>query len=78
MPEIQDRLEWMKAALRERGSSFAKIARELNISPSSVSHAAQRRHISKNIEETIARHLDRQVCEIWTEETLTKKEGKKQ
>lgn len=78
MPEIHNHLEWMKAALRERGSSFAKISRELKVSPSSVSHAATRRHVSRHIEQEIAKRLDRQISEIWPDENITLKEGGKQ
>lgn len=65
MPEIQNRFEWMKAALRERGSSFSKIARELDVSPSSVTHAAKQTHVSRRIEQAIANRLGKQVSDIW-------------
>ncbi|ATG48284.1 DNA-binding protein [Celeribacter ethanolicus] len=67
MPEIKNRHEWLKAALRERGSSFSQIARELGVGPSSVVHAAKRRHVSKRIETAIAERLSKDIEEIWGE-----------
>ena len=76
MPEITDQHEWLKAALRERGSSFAKIARELGVRPSSVVHAARRRHISKRIEAAIAERLGKEVEEIWSDAGEQTQEGR--
>jgi lambda repressor-like predicted transcriptional regulator len=76
MPEITDQHEWLKAALRERGSSFAKIARELGVRPSSVVHAAKRRHVSKRIETAIAAHLGKDIEEIWGEAEEPLQEGR--
>ncbi|MFC3059728.1 helix-turn-helix domain-containing protein [Paenirhodobacter populi] len=48
--------EWLKARLHERGSSFARIARELGVTPSAVTHAAKGRHKSRKITVAIAAH----------------------
>ncbi|KPN64761.1 transcriptional regulator, Nlp family [Aliiroseovarius crassostreae] len=66
----------MKAALRERGSSFSKIARELGVGRSAVTHAAKRRHVSKRIETAIAAHLGKDIDEIWGEAGVPLQEGR--
>lgn len=55
---ITNPYEAMRVRIRERGSSFAAIARELGVDPSAVTHVAKQNHKSERILAALARHAD--------------------
>jgi lambda repressor-like predicted transcriptional regulator len=66
--------ENIKADLRKRGSSLAKIARSLSITPSAVSYALWRGR-SRSIEQKIASILEKELVEVFPDRYL-KEESK--
>ncbi len=62
-PEI--RWVWTMAMLRARGTSFAEIARELNLPRRDVLHVKTRRRPC--IEKAIAEKLEMSPADIWPE-----------
>lgn len=59
------RWEWIKYQLRAKGSSLAKVARELKLTGPAVKHAKQRPYPA--VERAIAKKLGLQPPEIWPE-----------
>ncbi|MFB9221641.1 helix-turn-helix domain-containing protein [Paracoccus cavernae] len=57
--------EMLRARLRLAGSSFSAIARELGITPSSVSLVSQGHRRSEKVERAIASKLQTQPEIIW-------------
>lgn len=57
--------ERIKYLLRENGSSLPSLARELSVSPASVSNTSNGRSVSQKIQNAIASKLDLEACEIW-------------
>ena len=57
--------EMVRARLRLAGTSFSDIARELNITPASVSLVSQGRRRSRKVERTIAAKLGTTPEQIW-------------
>jgi len=57
--------ERLKAELRIRGTSLAKIARELGVSGTSMSLVGLGKHRSKRIENAISRSLELPPESIW-------------
>ena len=57
-------VEDIKAALRKQGWTLAKIARELGVGPSAISHALTRQR-SRRVEKVIASKLGLSPQEIW-------------
>jgi lambda repressor-like predicted transcriptional regulator len=62
-PEL--RWIWTMAMLRARGTSFAEIARELNLPRREVLHVKTR--IRPRIEQAVAEKLGLQAADIWPE-----------
>lgn len=57
--------EMVRARLRLARTSFSNIARELGITPASVSLVSQGRRRSRKVERTIADKLGTQPEKIW-------------
>jgi lambda repressor-like predicted transcriptional regulator len=66
--------EDIKANLRKRGSSLAKIAKSLGITPSAVSYALWRGR-SRLVEQKIASILEKELVEVFPDRYL-KEESK--
>lgn len=62
-PEL--RWIWTMAMLRARGTSFAEIARELNLPRREVLHVKTR--LRPRIEKAVAEKLGLQAADIWPE-----------
>jgi Ner family transcriptional regulator len=62
--ELTNKREWAKARLREEGSSLAQVARDLGVTPSTVTHALSGRHRSPMIIEAIAARIGATPDEI--------------
>lgn len=71
MWQVTNQHELLKARLHERGSSFAAVARELGVHPSTVTHVAKRKHKSARIMSALARHagLEKNDLSLTDEET---------
>lgn len=61
---IKERQNRVKAALRKRGTSFAQIARELNVSAPAISLTCSG-HRSERIEAAIASAIGTTPKDIW-------------
>lgn len=61
---ITNPYEAMRVRIRERGSSFAAIARELGVDPSAVTHVAKQNHKSERILAALARHAEMTLEEL--------------
>lgn len=59
--------EMIRARLRLAGTSFSDIARELSITPASVSLVSQGRRRSRPVQQAIAEKLDTTPERIWPE-----------
>jgi Ner family transcriptional regulator len=57
-------VEDIKAALRKRGWTLTRIAQELNIDTSAVSHALNRQR-SRRVEKVVASKLGLPPHEVW-------------
>lgn len=60
--------EWIKASLRIRGTSFAKLAREIGVSTSALSMVSSGKYRSKKIENAIASALNCEPENLWPTE----------
>jgi lambda repressor-like predicted transcriptional regulator len=67
---LTNKREWVKARLREEGSSLARVAKELGVTPSAVTHALSGRHRSPHIIQAIALRIG-----IHPDEILSSDEG---
>ncbi len=54
---LTNKREWVKARLREEGSSLAQVAKDLGVTPSAVTHALSGRHRSPLIIQAIAARI---------------------
>jgi Ner family transcriptional regulator len=61
------RHERIKMRLRLKGSSLAQIARELGVTPTTVTIVSQGFRRSRRIEMAIATHLDVAPAQLWPE-----------
>ncbi len=59
--------EMLRARLRLAGSSFSAVAREMGISPASVSLVSQGRRRSKPVQQALAEKLGTTPEKIWPE-----------
>ncbi len=59
------RREFIKFALRVRGSSLAEVSRELGVSQPVVSQVCAGERVSQRIREAIADKLNRRPDELW-------------
>ncbi|HOV56421.1 MAG TPA: helix-turn-helix domain-containing protein [Rhodanobacteraceae bacterium] len=57
--------ELIKAGLRLRGTSFAEIARRLDVAPTTVTIVSQGHRRSRRIEAAIAQALDVALERLW-------------
>ena len=64
------RREYIKYALRVRGTSLAQIARELHVSSPTLSQVCRGCRNSDRVRRAIAAKLDRQPEDIWNEPPL--------
>ncbi|WLI50646.1 helix-turn-helix domain-containing protein [Pseudomonas sp. FP833] len=64
-PDPSRRWEWIKYQLRTRGTSLAKLARELGVSGAAVKNA--KRTAYPRMERAIAKALGLQPVDIWPE-----------
>jgi Ner family transcriptional regulator len=63
----RDQHEWIKSRLRLAGSSLAKIARELELSPATVTIVSQGMRRSQRIETAISTKLGVPAALLWPE-----------
>lgn len=68
----QDRHKKIRQQLRAVGSSFSKVARELQLSPVTVVTASLGRCTSRRVEEAIAQKLATTPEELWPERHRSK------
>lgn len=57
--------------LRLAGTSLAQIARDLGVTPTTVTSVSQGDRRSRRIERTIAQHLSTTPAKLWPERYLT-------
>ncbi|MNO51481.1 DNA-binding transcriptional regulator Nlp [compost metagenome] len=63
--DLIQRWEWIKYQLRAKGSSLAKLARELNVTGPAVKNAKRKPY--PRVERAIARALDTTPDKLWPE-----------
>lgn len=69
-PAQRAKHEWIKCHLRLRGSSLAKVAQELGLSPATVTIVSQGMRKSHRIESTISQKLGVPAAQLWPEKYI--------
>lgn len=63
----RDQHEWIKSRLRLAGSSLAKVAKELGLSPTTVTIVSQGMRRSRRVESAISAKLGIPAATLWPE-----------